>query len=134
MRVLVDTPIWSELFRRASPEPAVRESLRQLIEEGEAILIGAVRQEILSGVKEAKQFSRLRSTLRAFRDEPLVTADYETAAVFFNRCRSGGIQGSNTDFLICALASRLDVPIFTLDRDFEAFAQILPLQLIRFKG
>ena len=54
-----------------------------------------------------------------------------TAAEFFNRCRARGIQGSNTDFLICAAAVRRRLSIFTADEDFAAFAQVLPLRFHR---
>ena len=56
-------------------------------------------------------------------------ADFEEAAHVFNRCRSKGIQGSNTDFLMCAVASRRDLSIFTTDDDFRTFRRILPLKL-----
>lgn len=56
-------------------------------------------------------------------------ADYEEGALFHNRCRSKGIQGSNTDFLICAVASRLSMSILTTDRDFDAYANFLPIAL-----
>ena len=59
-----------------------------------------------------------------FPDLRLKTADYEKAAEFFNICRSKGVQGSNTDFLICAISVNRDYPIFTTDRDFEKFQKL----------
>lgn len=35
--------------------------------------------------------------------------------------KAKGVQGSNTDFLICAVANRLKFPIFTTDNDFKKF-------------
>ena len=131
--VLIDAPVWSELYRRATPIPTARAQAMQIIENGEARIIGPIRQEVLSGVRESGQFSRLRAALRAFPDEPIRTEDYETAANFYNRCRTVGIQGSNTDFLICAISSRIAAPILTLDRDFEAFARVLPVSLVEFE-
>ena len=92
-------------------------------------MIGAVRQELLSGIRTAEQFKKLRERLRAFPDLTVETSDYEEAAACFNRCRSRGIQGSNTDFLICALALRCDAPILTTDQDFSKFAAVLPIKL-----
>ncbi len=91
--------------------------------------MGAVRQELLSGIKAKAQFELLREHLRAFPDLELDEADYEEAASAFNRCRGKGIQGSNTDFLICATAYRRDLAIFTTDRDFEQYAKLLHLAL-----
>jgi hypothetical protein len=35
------------------------------------------------------------------------------------------VQGSNTDFLICAVAARRGNSVFSTDRDFEAYERIL---------
>lgn len=130
MMVLVDTPVWSLALRRrpARPSPEARE-LAELIREGRVALIGPVRQELLSGVRGQAQFENLRQHLRGFPDTELDTDDFELAAQFFNRCRGRGIQGSNTDFLICAAAARRRQSIFTTDRDFAAFARVIPVQL-----
>lgn len=55
--------------------------------------------------------------------------DYEEAATFYNQCREKGIQGSNTDFLICAIATRNKFSIFTTDEDFTHFGKVLPIVL-----
>lgn len=130
MRVLVDTPVWSLALRRARPAPAlVAQELSELVREGRTVIIGPIRQELLSGLKGNQQFQTLRDHLRAFPDLELETADFEEAAHVSNLCRSKGIQGSNTDFLMCAVASRHDLSIFTTDSDFLAFRQIVPLTL-----
>ena len=130
MRVLVDTSIWSLALRRAEPvkNPEVSE-MKRLITSHLVEIIGPIRQEILSGVKEESQFDRLESHLAAFSDVTLLGDDFVTAAKFFNLCRSKGIQGSNTDFLICAVAVRHDFAIFTTDGDFPLFAKYLPITL-----
>ena len=93
------------------------------------VMIGAIRQELLSGIKDHAQFDRLREHLRAFPDLPLTGEDYEEAAAFFNTCRERGIQGSNTDFLICAVAVRNGFSILTNDEDFKRFSRVLPVLL-----
>ena len=72
-----------------------------------------VDQEVLSGIKAQTQFERLRQILGAFPGLPIERSDYERTALFFTACRRRGIQGSNTDFLICAVAHRYSLPIFT---------------------
>ena len=130
MKVLVDTSVWSLALRRARPFPAVVvQELAELVREGRVVIIGPIRQELLSGLKGAQQFKILSEHLRAFPDLELETADFEEAARSFNRCRSKGIQGSNTDFLMCAVASRRDLSIFTTDGDFPEFLRVLPIKL-----
>ncbi len=131
MKVLVDTPIWSLALRRKKPSQneSLRAELGTLIQDGRVAIVGPIRQELLSGIKERPQFERLRDHLRAFVDTPIGAQDYEEAAAFFNRCRSKGLQGSNTDFLICAIAVRNEFSIFTTDEDFTGFARLLPITL-----
>lgn len=132
MKVLVDTSVWSLALRRNLPSdgPEVSE-LIELIREARVQMIGPVRQELLSGIKGQAQFQKLRNHLRPFPDLELTIRDYEHAAEFFNLCRSKGIQGSNTDFLICAIAARHKTPIFTTDGDFTLFQAHLPILLHR---
>lgn len=134
MKVLVDTCVWSMALRRseASNGPEVSE-LMELIKELRIQLIGPVRQEILSGIKSVDQFTKLRDHLRPFPDLELTSTDFETAAEFYNLCRGKGVQGSNTDFLICAVAVRHQMPIFTTDADFTLFQQHLPIKLHRLR-
>jgi hypothetical protein len=131
--VLVDTSVWSLALRRPSRASHVGSAdaneLRRLVELDAAATIGPVRQELLSGIREARQFEKLRAKLNAFPDLPIRTSDYESAAEFFNMCRAKGIQGSNTDFLVCAVAVRLGLRIYAADRDYVTFAKVLPIQL-----
>lgn len=130
MKVLVDTSVWSLALRRNMPvDSADVAELLELIRELRVQMIGPIRQEILSGIRSSAQFSSLRDHLRAFPDLELLSRDYEYAAELYNLCRSKGVQGSNTDFLICAIAARLKIPIFTTDADFTLFQQHLPITL-----
>ena len=130
MRVLVDTSIWSlALRRRKHAQNPEAEELGRLIAAHVVEIIGPIRQEVLSGVRDTVQFDGLETHLAAFADLPLTAEDYVTAAKFYNLCRAKGIQGSNTDFLICAVAVRHDLSVFTTDGDFPNFAKCLPIVL-----
>ena len=101
MKVLVDTSVWSLALRRPS------------------------------GIKTQTQFDTLKTSLKAFDDIALTLQDYELAAQSFNTCRANGVQGSNTDFLICAVAINHQLPVFTLDRDFEMYRRWLDFGVYR---
>jgi predicted nucleic acid-binding protein len=131
VKVLVDTSVWSLALRRRTipiAQPAVEE-LRRLIASGRAAMVGPIRQELLSGIRDQNAFARLRAQLDAFPDEPIVTADYERAAEHFDACRARGLPGSNTDFLLCAIAQRRRMAILTTDEDFSRYAKVMPLVL-----
>ena len=80
-------------------------------------------------------YEKLRVSDSNFLNNPfpnleLNIADYELAAEFFNTCRSNGVQGSNTDFLICAAAANRNYSIFTTDKDFENFQAHIHIVLL----
>jgi predicted nucleic acid-binding protein len=132
MKVLVDTSVWSTALRRGkAKDSSLTRELHHLISDHRVQVIGPIRQELLSGIREDKRFDDLQSRLAVFPDLPITTDDYVTAARFFNLCRRKGIQGSNTDFLICAVAVRHRLAIFTTDKDFTLFAAHLPIMLHR---
>lgn len=136
MNVLVDTSIWSLALRHrrhgltASDHILIR-ALAALVGYGHAQLIGPVRQEVLSGIREQAQFVRLREALRLYEETTLITGDFEEAARMSNECRRQGITGSPVDFLLCAVAERHEWPIFTTDLDFNHYRQVLGIKLYR---
>ena len=130
MSVLVDTSVWSLAFRRKKSFPE-RERLEGLIEDGLVRVIGPIRQELLSGIRDEKQFESIRQRMAEFPDLPLESADYVDAARCFNRCRAEGIQASNTDLLICAASLRHELTIFSMNKGFQRLASILPIDLLQ---
>ena len=126
--VIVDTCIWSLALRGKTPRnQKVVAELTSLIKENRAKIIGLIRQEILSGYSDFARYEKLRNKLRAFPNEPVIDVDYESAAEYSNICRRKGIQGSHIDFLICAVAKRIDVPIFTTDKDFRLYRKVISM-------
>ena len=134
MSVLIDTSVWSLLYRRnasnLSPaETAAVDRLTELVKAKEARIIGPIRQELLSGIKEEAHFERLRTAISAFLDETLETADYEEAGRCFNLCRRAGIDPSHFDILICAAALRRGMAILTLDKNIQRCCRVLKIQI-----
>ncbi len=128
--VIVDSDVWSEAFRRKpdSWSPQVKR-LQELIDKEEILMIGPIRQEVLSGLREGKRYDAIRKALRSWLDEPLKTEVFEMAASFYNLCRSKGVQGSHTDFLICSCAVSWDAEILSKDNDYKQYAKHIPIQL-----
>lgn len=134
MNVLIDTTVWSlALRRRREKLSALEQDLvvewENLALSGRAVLIGPVRQEVLSGIREETVFAALQARLSEFRSLEVLPGDYDKAARFFNTCRSRGVTGTPIDMLICALAFRHDLPIFTTDPDFPQYAGHIPIRL-----
>jgi predicted nucleic acid-binding protein len=129
MKVLVDTSVWSHALRRSEQnEPAHR--LASLIMDSLVVMIGPVRQELLSGISNETAYAELKDNLAHFDDLPITTQDYETAAQYYNICRKHGVQGSHIDFLICAVSVRNELLIYTTDQDFSNYAKHLQIRLL----
>ena len=128
-KVLVDTCIWSEVLRRKNPSPTICETLTKMLRDLQAVIIGPIRQEILSGISDETKFMDLKDRLSFLPDVPILTSDYELAAQYSNICRRKGIQGSAVDFLICAVAVKNEFAIYTVDKDFEYYKTVLPISL-----
>jgi len=134
-RVLVDTSVWSLALRKkewTKEEQRVVDHLSKLIRNLNVVLIGPIRQEILSGISTKEKFDLLKEKLSIFEDHAIDTHDYELAAEFYNECRHHGIQGSHIDYLLCAFAVNHDLTIFTLDKDFQNYKKYLNIQLENF--
>ena len=130
MKVLVDTSIWSHALRSINPEfEAQVKSLETLISDQRVLMIGPIRQEVLSGYSDPIKFENLKTKLSYFENSAVMDEDYINAAKFYNQCRQKGIQGSHIDLLICAVAVRLSAPIFTIDKDFGFYQRHLPIKL-----
>lgn len=130
MKAVVDTSVWSAYLQRARPPESLSRAVERLIRRNQVHLLGIIRQELLSGVPHPQQFEKLSRALSGFPDELASSDDHSLAAKFYNLCRTGGVQGSSIDFLICAIAKRLQAPIVTLDRDFFAYARHLPIRIL----
>ncbi|EGC76531.1 type II toxin-antitoxin system VapC family toxin [Treponema denticola] len=130
--VLVDTSVWSLAFRKkqlTSDDKKLLDYLSFLIRNQYAVMIGPIRQEILSGISDEEKFIRLKEALETFSDFEITTEDYEKAAEYYNKCRSKGLQGSHTDYLICSVAHSNNFLILTLDKDFEAYRKYIDIDL-----
>lgn len=128
--VLVDTCVWSLALRSSSSrESTIARQLTQLIDENQVKIIGAIKQELLSGYSNKNSYEKLRQKLRYFPNEATLDSDYEAAAEYSNFCRAKGVQGSHIDYLICAVATRCKFKIYTTDKDFIHYAKYLPLSL-----
>jgi predicted nucleic acid-binding protein len=126
VKVLVDTSVWSLALGKSpktDEEKRVVSELSEIIREMRVIMIGPIRQELLSGISDGGKFEVPKEKLRAFEDKELTTEHFELAAAFCNKCRKAGVQGSHTDFLICAFSAVGGYEIFTLDRDFDPYAK-----------
>jgi predicted nucleic acid-binding protein len=120
--MIVDTCVWSLSLRRTGQarlnpqELKTLAELRSAIRNRRAAILGPIRQEVLSGIRDKVRFSKTESLLDPFLDETIATEDYVEAARLFNVCRDHGIECGPVDILICAVAVRNGHEILTNDQ------------------
>jgi predicted nucleic acid-binding protein len=131
VKVLADTCAWSLLLRRKSKtelseeEQSLVASLTEAIRDGRVVIIGPIRQEVLSGIKDLAQFEKLRAALAAFRHESLTSLHFEDAARLFNLCRNHGVTCGSTDILICTVAIQKHWTLLTNDGGIKRCIAVL---------
>jgi hypothetical protein len=136
VKILIDSCVWSLALRRknkallSKDEQRLAAVLSEAVQDGRVAIVGPIRQEVLSGIKETVQFERLRDALGAFQDEPVTTTHYEEAARLFNLCRSRGVECGAIDILLCAVASRERWSILTNDGGLKRCMEVLKSERI----
>jgi predicted nucleic acid-binding protein len=132
MNILIDTTIWSKAYRRkklGESDWRIVKELDDILDDYREVLVGPVRQEVLSGIADKNTFENLKIKLDGFNNYIAQVIDYDLAAEYFNVCQSHGIQGSQVDYLICAIANRNQWEIFTEDNDFLNYRKYVPIKL-----
>jgi hypothetical protein len=131
VKVLVDTCVWSLCLRRKINADLRAEELRaqtlliETIQDHRAAILGPIRQEILSGIRNQEQFAKTERLLAPFPDEEILASDYIEAARAFNLCRSHGVPCGTVDILLCAVATRNRWSVLTLDRNLQHCMEVL---------
>jgi len=123
---LIDSSAWIEYLRPAGSK-VVKERVRGILQQEEAVCCGIVAVEVLRGAKTDKDFQLLRDTLLSLPQIPLDEEVVERAAEWGFRLERKGKRVSTTDILIAA-AAYPDAFLIHLDRDFETIASVVGLE------
>ena len=134
-KVLIDTNIWSAFLRRNNPADSImKKNFFDIVESSRASIIGPIRQEILSGIREIEKFQRLREYLEAFEDEEVTTDDYVEAARIRNLCAANGIAICSIDMTIVAFVKSRNYELYTRDGDFtNNYRKVIDLNIYQEK-
>ncbi|MEZ5158122.1 MAG: PIN domain nuclease [Candidatus Nanopelagicales bacterium] len=125
--ILVDTSAWVEFSRGTGS--AVDERLTALI-QGHPDTIATtepVLMELLAGADRVTE--RLLRSFAWLAFDPV--SDFAGAARVYRLCRAAGVTPRGLiDCMVVQVALRTDSQLLAADRDFEAVARVMPLQLL----
>jgi hypothetical protein len=123
--MLVDSSVWIDWLQGVDAPATAR--LDRLLDDGEAWLAPVILQELLQGARSVADAETLRGE---FTDQPMLLPTVETyleAGTLYARCRWHGVTiRSPHDCLIATTAVEHGMPLLTLDRDFDAIAEVEP--------
>ena len=127
--ILADTSAWVEFLRATGSEANLR--LRSLIERDQLATTDVVLMEVLAGARDDGHRDRLRALLARCQFVPIAgPRDYEDAADIYRACRQAGhTVRALTDCLIASVAVRAGLAVLHADRDFDAIARHVPLEI-----
>ena len=125
--ILVDTSAWIEFLRDTASPICIR--VDELL-ASDIATCHPVRMEILAGARDEAHLRDLRGLLARAVLLPTEPVDYEEAAAIYRGCRRQGETVRRLiDCLIAATAIRHGVAVLHADRDFDAIAGVVPLQI-----
>jgi len=130
--ILVDTSVWIDFLNGVNSR--TRRTLHKLLEEEEDIAITEIiLTEILQGVKEDKDFKKLKDYLLEFPIySPSGTNTYLKAAEIYRTCRKKGKTVRKTvDCIIAAICIENSLTLLHKDRDFGAIESCHKLKCLK---
>lgn len=130
IKVIIDTSGWIESFKRKG-DSKLRELVKRSIIQGEVLLPGIIKAEILRGAKDLKEYERLSDLLKGLAYLPVEDKFWERLARFSFELFKKGIVVPLTDTYIALLAIENNVPIIHKDRHFDLIAQKTSLKILK---
>jgi predicted nucleic acid-binding protein len=117
--ILVDTSAWIAFFRDRGRVAAI---VDRALEDDEAALCGPVLTELRRGFVSTAERSKTIPLLFACHQLPQPASLWDEAGDLGFALARNGVTVKSLDLLIAAYALTHDIPILTLDRDFQLIA------------
>ncbi len=127
-RVLVDSSIWIDLFRR--PDAPVSLVLDHLLSQRLVCTTGLVKAEVVPGARSSRDFRRLRSLFDALPQAPEREGFWAHLVRFRYRLQTKGVLGIGIpDLIVATVAIQNRKLVFTTDEDFVRMTPHIPVRL-----
>ena len=126
-KVLVDTSVWINFFRKKEP---FYSNVLKLIDEDKICCTGIILAELIQGTKSRKEIGTLKDFLSVFYFFRESTELWGKAGELSFSLRKAGKQIGLSDCYIVIAANRENVGILTLDNHFTTIKEHLELILL----
>ena len=129
-KVIIDTSAWIESFKSGG-DNKLKEFVKRLIIQGDILLPGIIKAEILRGAKNLKEYERLNDLLNGLTYLAVEDSFWERLARFSFELFKKGVIVPLIDTYIALLAIENNVPIVHKDKHFDLIAQKTPLKILK---
>jgi len=129
-RVIVDTSAWVESFQPKG-DIKLKEAVKRLITEGEILLPGIIKVEILRGTKSQKEYEKLDELLNSLTYLPVGENFWGRLARFSFDLFRKGIAVPLVDTYIALLAIGNNASLLHRDQHFDLIAQKTDLEILK---
>jgi predicted nucleic acid-binding protein len=126
-RVLVDTSVWVEYFRRGNPDLSAR--LDQLMEEGRICIPAIVLAELIQGARTEPEIRTIEDLKDAFTVIDQKEGTWIEAGKLSYSLRRKGKSIHLTDCYIALIARENGCGILTRDAHFRDIGEVLDIKL-----
>jgi len=127
-RVLIDTSVWIEYFRRKSSP--IAEKVERILDKDEVFVPKIVIAELMQGSKSTKELSILEDFFDAFRIIDQKEDSWVKAGNLSYQLKRKGKKIHLFDCYIAVIARDNECKIFTLNRQFREIQTIFDISLI----
>jgi predicted nucleic acid-binding protein len=128
-RVLVDTSVWIEFFRKREPYLSC---VARLIDEERICCTGIVMAELMQGAKSDKELTVLLDFPDVFTFIPEDVQLWSSAGRLAFQLRRKGVTIGLSDCFIAVAAASARVQVATLDSHFDALCKPAKISLYSF--
>jgi tRNA(fMet)-specific endonuclease VapC len=126
-KVLVDTSVWIQFFRRKDSPVSPR--LRHYLELNQVCCAGPVIIELYQGAKGSREIDAINQLLETTHYIEITRMHYHHAGqISYEAARKGQVF-SVVDLILAAVAHDEQFKLFTLDAHFKEISQFCPLLL-----
>ena len=115
--VIADSSVWI-VFQR-DPASAVGREMDLLLARGDIVMVGPVLAEILQGSRSERELAFFADHLSSLTFRDADQATWVRVGELGFELRRQGLTLAFADLIISALATQYEVPLYTLDQDFQ---------------
>ena len=119
-RVLVDSSVWIEFFRKNEPYHGI---VSQLMDDGGVICCGVILAELMQGARTDRELAVLEDFLQVFMFIPEPPELWAAAGKLSYKLRRKGITVGLSDCFIAVAAASAKAQVATLDSHFDALCK-----------